>query len=231
MDILFARDIDRLEIDRLEPAESELVERGTGEEPLTGKTGDFGGLILESRGLKINVAGEEYTDEADKGRIFRQSPAAGKSEKSGRTVDVWVSKGLMEVSVPDIKGLSQKEASDLLQKNNLVLSATEEEESAEVEKGKVIYSRPPAGTALLRNSAVVVILSSGKKMTTVPRVTGKTLSRAKRMLKAKLLVVGTVKKETNIDRAFDIILRQYPPAGRKVPEGTSVTVVVNAESN
>ena len=211
-------------------ASPEFIRKKVEVPDLVGKTDDFGALLLKSCMLKINVAGEEYTDETEKGRVFRQSPAPGSFEKSGRTVDVWVSKGPLGIVVPEMKGLPQEEASAVLEKNFLVLSATEEEASGEIDAGRVIFSKPAAGTAVLRNSGVILVISSGKKMTVVPKVTGKTLSQAQSIISKNSLQLGVIKKETNTDRPFDVILRQHPPAGKKVQQGSSITVVINAEA-
>ncbi|MBA3051724.1 PASTA domain-containing protein, partial [bacterium] len=64
----------------------------------------------------------------------------------------------------------------------------------------------------------------------VPNLKGKTLDATKSILKAKKLTLGMVKRETDIDQRFDIILRQYPNPGQRVKQGTAITVVLNSES-
>ena len=63
----------------------------------------------------------------------------------------------------------------------------------------------------------------------VPSIVGKTIPQAQKILSRKGLLLGTVKKTTDIERSFDIILKQYPPARKKVPTKTAVTIILNVE--
>ncbi|MEA2082560.1 MAG: PASTA domain-containing protein [Elusimicrobiota bacterium] len=198
---------------------------------LSGKSPEFAELFLASKNFKLNVAGQEFTTAGKKGMIFRQSPAAGFLLKSGKTIDTWISGGSFSMAVPDVKGLSVAEAKETLQDCSLSSSATQKETSNDIAENKIIRTIPAAGAWCERGTGIVLVVSAGAKLTTVPNLRGKTLSRVKTILKSKRLILGMVKKETNIDHRFDIILRQYPRAGRKVKQGTSITVVLNAEDN
>ncbi len=195
------------------------------------KSPEFAELLLASKNFKLNVAGQEFTTAGEKGMIFRQSPAVGSLLKSGKKIDAWISGGSFSMAVPDLKGLTVSEAEEALRGCSLESAATRKESSNEIAENKVIRSIPAAGAWCERGTEIILVLSSGAKMTTVPNFKGKTLSRTKLIIKSKGLVLGMVKKETNIDRPFDIILRQYPRAGKKVKQGTSITVVLNAESD
>jgi len=198
---------------------------------IIGKDREISELILGNSGLKLNFAGNEFSEEVGSGRIARQYPPPGVKIKSGAIVEAWISKGAAEITVPDVKGMTPEKASKILLESSLAGAGTSAESSAEVPKGKVIRTVPPAGTQVRRNSVVALVVSSGKKLVVVPRVTGKKIYQAQKILARKGLILGTVKKETDIDRAFDVILRQYPKPGKKVQKGFSVTVVLNAESD
>ncbi|MFH1958510.1 MAG: PASTA domain-containing protein [bacterium] len=198
---------------------------------IAGKEREISALILGNSGLKLNLAGNEFSEKVSEGLIARQYPRQGVRIKSGATVEAWVSRGAAEITVPDLKGLTPEDASKILQESSLALAGTSSENSAEDPKGGVIRSVPPAGTPVRRNSAVSLVISSGEKLVVVPRVIGKAISQAQEILAKKGLILGTVKKETDIDRPFDVILRQYPNPGKKVRKGFSVTVVLNAESD
>jgi len=198
---------------------------------IVGKARDVCAIILGNNGLKLNIAGNEFSEEVDEGHIARQYPPQGARIKSGGIVEAWLSKGAAEISVPEMKGQTPEAASEMLRESFLALAGTSAESSGAVTKGLVIRSVPEAGTPVRRNSAVTLIVSSGQKLVIVPRLTGKKIYSAQRILAKKGLILGMVKKETNIDRPFDVILRQYPRQGKKVKKGTSVTVVLNAESD
>ncbi|MFH1352703.1 MAG: PASTA domain-containing protein [bacterium] len=198
---------------------------------IVGKEREISALILGNSGLKLNLAGNEFSEKVSEGLLARQYPGQGVRIKSGATVEAWVSRGAAEMIVPDLKGLTPEDASKILQESFLALAGTSSESSADDPKGGVIRSAPPAGTPVRRNSAVSLVISSGEKLVVVPRVIGKAISQAQGILAKKGLILGTVKKETDIDRPFDVILRQYPQPGKEVRKGFSVTVVLNAESD
>jgi serine/threonine-protein kinase len=62
------------------------------------------------------------SETAPKGQVFRQEPAAGETVKRGDTVTFWVSSGAPRVSVPDVVGYSQGDASALLEDAGFVVS-------------------------------------------------------------------------------------------------------------
>jgi len=196
---------------------------------LSGQSPELAGLIVASGKFRLNVAGQEFTSVGEKGKIFRQSPAPGFLLKSGRTIDAWVSAGAFSIAVPDLKALSSGEAKDALRKVSLNFGTPQKESSGDIAENKVIRTIPGAGAWCERGAEVTLVLSSGAELTTVPNLKGKTLAATRNILKAKNLTLGMVKKETNINQRFDIILRQYPNPGTRVKEGTAVTVVLNVE--
>ncbi|MBA3065350.1 PASTA domain-containing protein [bacterium] len=198
---------------------------------ISGKSPEFAELFLASKNFKLNIAGQEFTAAGKKGMIFRQSPAAGSLLKSGKNIDAWVSGGAFSMAVPDVRGLSVGDAAEALSVCSLKPGSEQKENSNEIEEGKVIRTIPAASAWCERGAAIILVVSSGAEMTTVPNLKNKTLSQTNLILKSKNLVLGMVKKETNIDQRFDVILRQYPNPGAKVKQGTSITVVLNAESN
>ncbi len=78
-----------------------------------------GRLQAESLNSKSRRAASETTP---KGQIFKQQPAAGATVKRGDTVTFWVSSGPPKVYVPDVVGLSQGDASAVLEDAGFVVS-------------------------------------------------------------------------------------------------------------
>jgi serine/threonine-protein kinase len=62
------------------------------------------------------------SETAPEGEVFRQQPAAGERVRRGDTVTFWVSSGPPTVSVPDVIGYSQGDASALLEEAGFVVS-------------------------------------------------------------------------------------------------------------
>ena len=96
--------------------------------PLLIPTPDLSGLepavarsLLEGDSLKYESR-RAASRTAPKGQVFRQEPVAGTTVRRGDTVTFWVSSGPPRVDVPDVVGLSQGQASDVLEKAGFVVS-------------------------------------------------------------------------------------------------------------
>jgi serine/threonine-protein kinase len=88
---------------------------------LTGLVADVARSRLESASLK-HKSRRGASDAAPKGQVFRQDPAPGETVQRGDTVVFWVSSGPPEVDVPDVVGLSQGDASALLEEAGFVVA-------------------------------------------------------------------------------------------------------------
>lgn len=96
--------------------------------PLHIPTPDLSGLepavarsLLEGDSLKYESR-RAASRTAPKGQVFRQEPVAGTTVRRGDTVTFWVSSGPPRVDVPDVVGLSQGQAADVLEKAGFVVS-------------------------------------------------------------------------------------------------------------
>ncbi len=184
-------------------------------------------IICRVKNISLKISDRAYSDEYPENVIISQDPA-GLSKTRIPEVKVVLSKGHPVVYVPDLKGLSLNAATKMLESLSLTLNTVSYVYSDE-EINKVISSSPPPGEAVKCNSSVNLALSKGKKLTVVPNITGKSLAAARKLLTDKSLVLGHVKRRTDIERRFGIILKQYPTAGKKVSCGTSITVIINEE--
>ena len=60
----------------------------------------------------------------------------------------------------------------------------------------------------------------------MPRLIGKSLSTAKRIIKDKGLVVGNISYEVSTEFNVGIIMRQHPASGKKIELGSKINLVV-----
>jgi serine/threonine-protein kinase len=70
---------------------------------------------LEAAGLQVRIAQQQVNSDSDKGRVARQSPAAGKQAAEGDTITLTISRGPEMVEVPGVVGDSVDEARRKLQ--------------------------------------------------------------------------------------------------------------------
>lgn len=192
---------------------------------VTGKQMTLARQILEDKKLRVNVA-ETYDASVPAGVVVSQTPEAGASVKEERLVTIYVSKGGESLDMPDLKGLSKKDAEDKLQKMGLKVGSVYERNSEE-DAGTVIATDPNAGSKITKGQSVDLIVSKGRKekKASVPDVTGVPLETAKSSLANAGFQVGSVTKEAS-KQAAGTVISQSPAGDSSVPEGTSVNLVI-----
>ena len=192
---------------------------------LKAKTVEEANTALTAVGL---ILGEE-TPQADnnipKGEIIGQDPASGELIEVGQAVNVIVSAGKDQTSVPSLVGLISKEAAKVeLEKAQLVLGRVTPIES-DKPAGTVIEQDIEANTKVDIGTLVSITISNGKAP--VPNVVGLTETDAKNaLLNAGFLVTVITKGDGTV--ALGTVLSQTPGAADLAIEGTTVTITVAA---
>jgi serine/threonine-protein kinase len=123
---------------------------------VVGLSADSGEGRISDVGLVPAVREEE--SEEPEGEIIAQDPAAGTELERGATVTITVSTGIEEVVVPNVVGLSGRDAQGQLRADGLDPLRRESEVSDPAEDGKVIDQRPAAGVQVERGRQVVIVV-------------------------------------------------------------------------
>ena len=192
---------------------------------VTGKQMTLARQILEDKKLRVNVA-ETYDASVPAGTVVSQNPEAGTKVKEERQVTIYVSKGGESLEMPDLKGLSRKDAEEKLTKMGLKIGSIYERNSDE-EAGTVIATDPRAGSKINKGQSVDITVSKGKKekKVSVPDVTGLPLEAAKEAITSAGFHVGSVTQEPS-KQAAGTVISQSPAGGSSLAEGTPVNLVV-----
>ena len=135
-----------------------------------GRSFDTEQLAAELEVLSLRIAAVEVqTDEFDEGTIIGQAPAAGTLQPGGITVTVEVAEApeLAPVVMPDVVGLSEGEARQVLAAAGLGVETVVEPYFDEVagqfigEPGAVWGQDPAPGTALEPGSSATIRVNPG----------------------------------------------------------------------
>ncbi len=132
--------------------------------------------------------------------------------------------GPTSVKVPTVRQKSQADAEAALRGAGFKTSVTMQPNGT-VQKGIVFDQSPPAGTMLVIDSTVTIVVSSGPSSVGVPNLKGKSLSDAKTTLQQEKLKLGKVQKQDSQQPA-DTVLDQTPQPGQNISAGQAVDVVV-----
>ncbi|MFC8796197.1 Stk1 family PASTA domain-containing Ser/Thr kinase [Promicromonospora sp. NPDC057138] len=178
---------------------------------------------IEAAGLTFERAIDKDSDLPEGQTTGKTDPAANTEVAENSTVTVYVAGAPGQVTIPDVKNLSEADAQAELEKLNLTVSSTESENSPDVAKGEATKSEPGAGQTVQEGSNVVLYLSTGN--TTLPNLVGQSREGAEAQLAD--LGLGTIQwdEEPSDQVAEGSVARTDPEAG-DVPQGTSVTIYI-----
>lgn len=121
-------------------------------------------------GLRVEIEGEEYSDEFPEPQtVIQVSPAPGTPVYEDSQLGLVISLGSTRVEVPDLRGLTIPEARRQLDAVNLQLGdQVRYQQSSRFERGRIIYSTPGPGEMTRRGGTVEVVVSSGKEQPDLP---------------------------------------------------------------
>jgi len=130
--------------------------------PLEGKTVAQARELAQTRGLEVEVARRAYHDEVPEGEIIEQTPYARKTVRSGRSIELVVSRGAPRVKVPKLVGLPRAEAKQLLEAAGLSLG-TVSRKKATGEPDRVLSQNPQPGAEVAVSREVNIMIAVSKK--------------------------------------------------------------------
>jgi serine/threonine-protein kinase len=132
------------------------------------------------------------------------------------------------VAVPDLVGLPEDEALDLLEAEGLELGERRDRRTDEVPPGEVVEQNPLPDRQVQTGSNVDIWVSAPPRLIVVPSIVGGTLEDAEAELATVNLVLGEVIEQNDQEIPEGEIISQDPPAGEEVPKDTPINVVVSA---
>lgn len=198
---------------------------------LKGLTFDDAKEQLNAKGLGIKNAGTVASDQYDEGQIVSQTPDALTKAEANTTVEVTLSSGKGEVSVPPVTGMDETTAYNTLT-NSGFTPVKDYAYSADVAQGNVIEQSPNAGSLAKAGDNVKIVISRGKEQAeatsvAVPGVTGLTEDAARSAIQNVGLAVGNVSSAYSDSVASGQIISQSPVVDTAVDAGTAVDFVVS----
>ena len=185
--------------------------------------------LLQARDLTMSLAGERPDSKVLPGTIALQAPLPGTQAARGTGVQVTIASAVTAGQVPNLIGTRGEDAIHQLAAAGLQVGARKVTASTTIPVGSVVQTEPPSGTSVPAGSAVSLVLSSGSPATTVPKVTGMRLSKARKTLEDAGFSVGRVRIGSNDDKMGGVILKQEPPDGTATAPGTAIDLVVNED--
>lgn len=193
-----------------------------------GRTRAQADSILGDLGLSVGTATTANSNTVAVNLIISQTPTVGTAVPPSSTVNIVVSLGPVQVTIPNVVGQTQSAATTALTNAHLAVGTVTQAPSTTVVAGLVISQTPASGTVVNENSAVSLVVSSGPPQVSVPNVVGQSQSAASTAITGAGLTVGTVTQQTSSSVASGNVISQSPSAGGTVNAGTAVNLVVSS---
>lgn len=179
-----------------------------------------GFTVVES---DVKLPDERYAE----GLIIRQTPTAGTPGKEGDSITVVVSSGSDYTTVPDLTGLSLKEAMEALTEAELNLNDPIYMAS-ELPDGQVFNQDPVPQASVFKDDTITIWISGQENMSIdMPQLIGMTTETAVDSIIAggfKMIRTYPITPETSDQEGK--IIRQSPSAGMSVSKDTVVEIYV-----
>lgn len=128
---------------------------------VTGQTQSLALQAITSANLVVGTTSQQSSDTVSLGSVISQNPLAGAQVNKGSAVNLVLSSGPAQVSVPNVTGQAQNTAQTTITTANLTLGSTTQQSSDAVPSGNVISQNPLAGVLVNKGSPVNLVISSG----------------------------------------------------------------------
>ncbi len=193
---------------------------------LKGKSADDAQKALSQAGLNGQQGDTVYSDDVAEGAVASQDTSAGSKANKGDTIVFHLSKGTEKVSIPNVEGMTQANATSKLESAGFSVKV-ESAASDSVDKGNVI-KQSDTGTAK-KGATITITVSTGAASVEVPNVVGKTESDAGAALE-KAGFKYDVQPESSSTVAKGTVIRQSPSSGSSAKKGDTITIFVSKGS-
>lgn len=178
---------------------------------------------LQAAGFTIGTETEVYNPDVEAGNVVSTDPAAGVQAAKGSSVNITISKGTEQVTVPDLRGMSADEAQRVLASYGLNGQQGDTVFSDDVEENRVAQQDTAAGTTAYKGDTITFHLSKGPETASVPNVQGLDFETARDRLEAAGFTVSLQWRDDSA--AANTVIRQSATGTAKL--GTTITLTIS----
>ncbi len=189
--------------------------------------------LLGSYKLEPEITAEQFSSDMPEGYVIMQNPPESTRVKTGRKIELIISRGQETVDVPNVTGIKADDARVIIAKAGFKLGDVSEEYNDSVENGYVISQNPAPDEKHAAGYVISIIVSKGvpKRMVVMPRLIDLPLNEARNLLEmnninrinVKQLPTGaqdrgyvaaqSVLENTEIDPSREVTIYEAVPPG------------------
>lgn len=187
---------------------------------------------LTDKGITVGEIAREYKEGVDEGIVYEQSKPEGTMVKEGSAIDLKVSTEKPQEKMPALTGTYDDALQQLKELGVAEARVTKaEENSSEIEPGKIISQSPEAGEEFDPETVNVVLkVSKGPDEVKMPNLVNKSQAEAEKTLRDMGLVLADdgIKEEASFEVDAGKVTKQWPYApDEPVAPGSKVTLFIS----
>lgn len=182
--------------------------------------------ILNANNLFYEIVSEQYSGQVE-GIILKQIPEPNKQVKSKRPIFITISKGKETIEMPDLTGISVRQARVLLYNNGLNIGEIQYTYSDLVPKDSVMSQNIRRGKNLIYGDTVNLIVSKGPEFQIyIPKLSGMAFEGIENYLISEGFKLGNVEFIDNDTFVPGTIISQLPQSSTLAQSGQYINIVV-----
>jgi eukaryotic-like serine/threonine-protein kinase len=185
---------------------------------------------LSRLGLVLRIERSDYDSQVPVGFILSQQPEANESLKPGRSVVVVVSLGTRVRMVPDLRGMTARQARNLLQTDGLDVGRVARVQHVGDTRERVVATSPQVGDEVREGELVDIVVSApgGADVFLMPDLTSQDLFFVREKLEKLGFRISSVRYEDREGVYPNTIIDQSPEPGEQIREGESIELVASS---
>jgi beta-lactam-binding protein with PASTA domain len=194
---------------------------------LQGQTLASAQTIVQQLGLKLTETRQMAHPSVPQGMILDQTPAAASPIRRGRTVRVITSSGPPAGMLPDLAGLTRRQAEITLQREAYRLGRILHVRQLDVTVPTVIFQYPPPGVVLRKGQPVAMVVAEPTlpAVYRMPDLRGISLFVAREAIASAGCVASGITYERDRDVPPNTVLSQTPAPGVRIRKGARIELV------
>ncbi|WP_275463895.1 Stk1 family PASTA domain-containing Ser/Thr kinase [Streptomyces noursei] len=192
---------------------------------LVGKTLAEAKSYGENSSFKVAKQGSKQCDNAKKGQITEQDPAADEKTDKGATVKVTMCSGAVKVTVPDVQGMPFDAAEQEL-KSKGFQNITKTEEVSDRTPGVVTKQDPKGQAETTKDTQITLTVAKAAPKSTVPDVTGQDFNAAQKQLQDLGFTVNRTDQDVSDPAQNGKVISQSPTGNQQAAQNSTVTLTV-----
>lgn len=184
-------------------------------------------LAAQRLGLRVAESRQRPHPTVAEGIVLDQTPEVASPIRRGRLVKVVTSSGPPAGILPDLTGLTRRQAEITLQREAYRVGRVLHVRRQEVTVPTVIYQYPPGGVVTRKGKAVAMVVAEPTlpAVFRMPDLRGLSLFLAREEVAAAGCVAASVTFERSREVSPNTVLDQSPPPGGRIRKGARVELV------